>query len=536
MLRRISGFIFLFCIFAALVQCGRRGNPSGGEKDITPPVLLRADPQNLSTNFKAKKIRLYFDEYVTLSDVQNQLIVSPPLKYLPQITPQGSARKYVDIVIKDTLKENTTYTFNFGQSIQDNNEGNPASFLTYVFSTGDFIDSLSITGVVKDAFKKETDNFVSVMLYEIDSAYTDSVIFKKPPNYITNTLDSTIIFELKNLKAGKYRLFGLKDAGKNNVFDQNIDKIAFLKDTITVPTDSVFLLSLFNEIPNYSAAIPSYASKNRIIFGYTGKEPPIIRPLTQLPDTVQTMITKERDKDTLNFWFTPFETDSLVFTVTPKNEQTIDTFTVKTRKLGLDTLSIQPVQRGNLGFDETFSINANTPLVALDTALIQIIDTDSIAVPYTAKIDSLRNSIGINFEVNPSQRYRIDLYQGAVTDFYGTVNDSVNYQLSTGSFADYGNLTFSLAGAVTYPLILQLTDESGRIEREIYATEPKLFVFNHLEPSTYFARVIFDDNANRQWDTGNYLKKIQPEKTSYYPKEIEVRANWELNETFTISN
>src|SRR5690606_27900732 len=134
------------------------------------------------------------------------------------VIPQGSPSKYVELTIKDTLKENTTYTINFGKSIIDNNEGNPNSFLTYVFSTGTYIDSLMVAGAVKDAFKKSADSFISIMLYEMDSTYTDSTIYKRPPNYMTNTLDSAVVFRLKNLKAGKYAMFAIKDEGENHMF------------------------------------------------------------------------------------------------------------------------------------------------------------------------------------------------------------------------------------------------------------------------------------------------------------------------------
>ena len=151
MLRRILAYLFFLLTIVALMQCAKRGTPTGGPKDIAPPILVRSTPANMSINFKSNKIRLYFDELIKLKDVQEQLIVSPPLKYNLEISPQGGASKYVEIKIKDTLKANTTYTLNFGQSIQDNNEGNPSSFLTYVFSTGDYIDSLQVSGVVKDA-------------------------------------------------------------------------------------------------------------------------------------------------------------------------------------------------------------------------------------------------------------------------------------------------------------------------------------------------------------------------------------------------
>ncbi len=535
MFQRFLGFLFVVAIGAALAQCGSRGTLTGGPKDISPPILVKAEPENMTINFKAKKIRLYFDEYIKLQDVQDQLIVSPPLKYLPEITPQGGAAKYVEIKIKDTLRENTTYTFNFGQSVQDNNEGNPSSFLTYVFSTGNYIDSLQVSGVVKDAFNKKADEFISVMLYEIDTAYTDSTLFKKPPNYITNTLDSTVIFSLKNLKEGQYALFALKDAAKNNIFDQNSDKIAFLKDTVSLPTDSTYLLTLFKEIPNYSASVPSFTSKNKIVFGYFGGEENLeIRPLTKLPDTVKTLIRKENEKDSLNFWFTPFEADSIVFTVSNKLQKVIDTFTVKSRKVDLDSLVITPNQRGSLGFNEAFHLSATTPLIEIDTSKVKMINKDSLNVLLKLALDTVANKVDFDFPLEPNENYGLELLPGAITDFFGETNDTLSYNLSTQSFADYGNLTVNIQGAVQYPILVQLTDTDGKMKLEIYATKEQAFEFNNIEPSTYLIRVIEDRNSNGKWDTGNFLQNLQPEKVSYYPDEIEIRANWEKIETFTL--
>ncbi|WP_235537772.1 Ig-like domain-containing protein [Sediminicola sp. YIK13] len=519
----------------ALAQCAKRGTPSGGDKDTTPPKLLRAEPENMTINFKAKKIRLYFDEYIKLKDVQKQLIVSPPLKYNPLITPQGSASKFIEITIKDTLKENTTYTLNFGQSITDNNEGNPNSFLTYVFSTGNYIDSLSLSGAVQDAFKKKVDQFVSVMLYELDSSYTDSTIYKRPPNYITNTLDSATTFKLNYLKEGKYALFAVKDEGKNNLFDQKVDKIGFVTDTISLPTDSIYALTLFKEIPDYQAAVPSYAAKNKIIFGYQGiAEHIVIEPLTKLPDTIKTKVLKETGKDTLNYWFTPFETDSIVFQVTNEKWNTKDTFTVKSRKLVADSLVLTPNQNRNLAFEEPFYISANIPIVQIDSSKIALLSKDSIPVKFSSKLDSVLNRVTVDFALEPNERYTMDLLPGAISDFFGTENDTLAYTFSTNSYADYGNLGLNLVGNPTYPLIIQLTDETGKTKREIYATEPKAFQFNHLKPAKYMIRIIYDSNTNGKWDTGSFLQKISPEKVIYYPTVIEVRANWELIESFNL--
>ncbi|THV61488.1 hypothetical protein EZV76_03940 [Flagellimonas alvinocaridis] len=534
--RKLLGLLFFVLMGLALWQCARRGTPTGGPKDVAPPKLVRMEPENFTINFKAEKFRLYFDELIKLEDVQNQLVVSPPLKNAPEITPQGGPRKYIEVIIKDTLRENTTYTFNFGQSIVDNNEGNPNSFLTYVFSTGTYIDSLTLSGAVKDAFNKKADQFISVMLYEMDSTYTDSTIYRNPPNYIASTGDSLPLFQLNNLRAGKYALVALKDVNKNHLFNQKQDKIGFLEDTITIPTDSTYLLNLFLEEPDYSVSVPSYVAKNRIIFGYQGDGEDIqIETLTQLPDSVQTKILKDREKDTLNYWITPTDIDSIIFTIANTKLELIDTFTVKTRKLALDSLTLSSGVRGKFNFEDTFSLLANTPIVAVDTSKIGLVVSDSLLAPYSYVLDTVENKIDFDFDIEPNQRYRFSLLPGAVSDFFGIQNDSLDYVISTSGYADYGNLRMTLGGAVKYPLILQLTNEKGELQREIIAPESKIFEFSNLEPGNYVVRVIFDDNGNGKWDTGSYLKKLQPERISYYPDVIEVRANWELEQNFIIS-
>jgi len=536
MSRKILGFIFVFIIVLVSYQCAQRGTPTGGPKDITPPELTRAEPPNLTTNFMGNKIRLYFNELVKLKDIQKQLIISPPLKNSPVLSPMGNANKYVEIIIKDTLEPNTTYTFNFGQGIVDNNEENPNSFFTYVFSTGNYIDSLELTGVVKDAFNKKADDFVSVMLYKIDTSYTDSTVYKKPPNYITNTLDSAVIFKLKNLKEGKYALFGIKDASSNNKFDQKTDKIGFVKDTINLPTDSIYLLNLFKEIPDYGVAVPSMEASNKISFGYYGVGTDIkIESLTEIPDSVRTKIMKEREKDTINFWFTPYEMDSLLFTITNEALKIQDTFKVKNRKVAFDSLKIAMSQKGNIEMNKPINLLSNTPLVSFDSTKIKLMDKDSIEIAYKLKLDTLENLLNFDFKIDTDQSYRMELIPGAVTDFFETTNDSVAYSFKTKSIADYGNLTLNLNGnSIVYPIIVQLTNEKGAIQREIYATEPQQYVFDNLNPGKYQARVIFDNNENGKWDTGSFLEKRQPEKISYYPTLIELRANWEKIETFNL--
>ncbi|MCO5724476.1 Ig-like domain-containing protein [Robiginitalea marina] len=533
--RRALALVFALCALVALSHCGRRGSPGGGPKDETPPVLVRAEPPNNTTGFATNKIRLYFDEYIRLQDVQNQLIVSPPLRNQPEISPMGGASKYVEIILKDTLLENTTYTLNFGQSVVDNNEGNPYNFLTYVFSTGDYIDSLFLEGAVADAFGRRADPFVSVMLYQADSAYTDSLVYRQPPYYITNTLDSAVTFRLQNLKAGAYRLLALKDAGKNNTFDQKTDKIGFVEQTVVLPTDSVYLLRLFREIPDYGVLPPSFAAANKIVFGYNGEIPPEISLLTPLPDSVKTLLAPQPGKDSLNLWITPFSVDSLVFTLRgPHPESRIDTFSVKPLKLARDSLRLSWEPQRSLNFADTVFLMATLPLRSVDTAKISMMDQDSAAIRPGIRLDTAMNRVVLDFEKEPNKTYSFQAFPGAFTDFFGDTHDTLVARWITGSPADYGTLRLVLQGKPSFPMIVELIDQKETLARRHYLESFGEVEFTFLPPGNYRIRIIFDSNGNGKWDTGSFLEKIQPEKVIYYPGAIDMRANWEKVETFTI--
>ncbi|PIV92753.1 MAG: hypothetical protein COW44_13055, partial [Flavobacteriaceae bacterium CG17_big_fil_post_rev_8_21_14_2_50_33_15] len=209
--KTLSNIILLVFIALVFINCANKGTPTGGKEDLIPPTIVKSEPENYSTNFKGKEIRVYFDEYIKIKDLQKQLIISPPMKTQPEITPLGGASKYITIKIYDTLQPNTTYAFNFGNSISDNNEDNLFPYYRYVFSTGDYIDSLTVNGQIFDALKRKPDTFVSVGLYEVDSTFSDSIIYKETPKYITNTLDSVSTFSIENIKAGTYMLYALKD-------------------------------------------------------------------------------------------------------------------------------------------------------------------------------------------------------------------------------------------------------------------------------------------------------------------------------------
>ncbi len=525
--------IFLILLSFSFVDCAKRGNPEGGPRDTIPPVIVRAVPENYTINFEGNEIRIYFDEYIKLKDIQRNLIISPPLENQPTLYPLSTS-KYIRIVFNDTLRENTTYSINFGNSIVDNNEENPFEYYKYVFSTGSYIDSLKVMGRITDAIQLQPDEFVTVMLYEVDENYTDSIPFTKKPVYITNTQKTPDVFQIENIKAGRYQLIALKDNNNNYTFQPKIDKIGFINEFIDVPTDTTYLLNLFKEIPAYTLARPSSVNSNHILFGYEGKTDSLrIEKLTTVQDNYEFLITKDPKRDTLNYWFQPaIDLDTLTFKVV--NTSYIDTIQVRQRIAALDSLILNPIKTGVLAFDEAFEISGNLPIVAFQEDKIQIMDKDSAAVSFEASLNNYFNILSLSFEKGERQNYTITLLPGAITEFFGSSNDTLKYVVTTRTVADYGFMSLNLSNVTSFPIIVQLVTDKGELRRELYATENRVFEFENLTPGNYYVRIIYDANENRIWDTGNFLERRQPEEIIYYPKLIEVRANWTLNETFIL--
>ncbi|WP_299182457.1 Ig-like domain-containing protein [uncultured Aquimarina sp.] len=522
--------------FLLIVGCAKKGTITGGEKDEIPPKFVKAIPPNYSTNFNRNEIRIYFDEYVKLKDPQKQIIISPPMDPKPEITPLGGASKYLKIKFLDTLLENTTYSINFGQSIVDNNEGNPNPFFKYVFSTGDSLDSLSIKGVIADALEKKADPFITVALYEVNEQYSDSLVFNEVPRYITSTLDS-INFDLENLKEGTYKLIAIKDAATNYTYQPKQDKIGFYDDVISLPADTAktFKINLFEEVLDFKALKPKQVSKNAFIFGYEGElEDMKINLISKAPENFETRIFPDKVKDTMNYWFRPFfEADSLIFEVTNTRNYR-DTLVARFKDQYKDSIKLSSNVKGNLAFNQDFTLYSSTPIETVNEKLIKLTDKDTLEVPFSMEVDKINNEARFSFERTESNAYNIQLLPEAVKDFIGNVNDTISINFRTKKLADYGTIFFTLENVKEYPVLIQVTDEQGKFISEKIVTKQETTVFDNLDPGKYNLRVILDSNKNGIWDTGNFLKGIQPEKVVYFPEAIEVRANWELKQIFIL--
>ncbi|MEN8123996.1 MAG: Ig-like domain-containing protein [Bacteroidota bacterium] len=525
-------FFVLLIIVITVFSCARRGRPTGGPIDEDKPIMVKSDPDFGSTHFDEDEIKIYFDEYIKLKDLNSQLIISPPLKYPPVIVPQGSPSKFISIKIQDTLQENTTYTFNFGQSIIDNTEGNILDNFKYIISTGDYIDSLKVSGTVKDAFEFKPDKNIVLMLYPYDETFNDSIIFKEKPMYV-GALKDSVNFEISNIKAGDYALIALNDDSKNYKYNAKQDKIGFIPHIISVPTDSVYNIVLFEEIlPFRLPKKPIESAKGHILFAYEGIADSMkIRSLSAIDNNFKSFSNFDKVKDTLHYWYRGYEKDSIEFIV--ENKSFRDSVRVKLREKDIDSLKINFGIRGTLNLRDTLSLLSNTPVIKIDTSKINFLDKDSINVSYTLDLNKSKNELYFNFDKKFDYRYSLQLLPGAVVDFFDVQNDTINTSFTTKRPSSYSSIFLTLKNIEKYPIIVDLINERGEVVANYYAETSHKISFNNIAPSRYKIRIIYDENKNKKWDTGNYLKKIQPEKVYYFRNIIEAKANWEVDETLS---
>jgi len=223
-----------FLVFVgSCLGCAQVGSPTGGPRDEDPPRVLESDPPNYSLRFEAKKIQITFDEYIVLDNVNQELVVSPPMEEKPEVKLR---KRTLIIQFQEDLKENTTYTFNFGNAIKDLHEGNKLQNFEYVFSTGDVLDSMSVKGTLKYAETLEKpEDPISIMLY---TDLRDSVPLTDIPLYVGRSDDSGV-FSVNNLRPDTYKVFALKDGNNNFLFDLPSEEIAFLDTSLTLNIDFV---------------------------------------------------------------------------------------------------------------------------------------------------------------------------------------------------------------------------------------------------------------------------------------------------------
>jgi hypothetical protein len=299
-----------------------------------------------------------------------------------------------------------------------------------------------------------------------------------------------------------------------------------------LPNDSLFSLSLFKENPNFAFGRAYQAGKQRVGFGYTGSPDFDIVLEGELPNSFASVVSRDRETDTVYYWYKGIETDSLKFTL--KHDTLTKSYEYRIRKGEPDSLKVTVVQNGTLHLADTLKIRTNTPLKDFDVDAISLRDKDSVSVPFKLAQNN-KHELQMLFDVFPSENYQLQLLPGAITDFFDMTHDTLAVKLNTKSRVDYGNLSLRLGNVPSFPIFIDLLDEKEEIKRSVYVTEPRgIFRFAYLRPNKYYIRVRIDENANGKWDTGHYLKKQKPEAVYHFESLLDVRANWELQEQFIL--
>jgi uncharacterized protein (DUF2141 family) len=532
-----SFYLYFTILFVVLcISCARIGAPSGGIKDEISPKILLMKPSDISINIskELKKITIQFDEYIELKNPSDQIIISPPLDDLPQFKPENKPKKSVTIEFKKPLSENTTYTINFGNSIVDYNEGNILPHLNYVFSTGDKIDSLSLSGKIFDpnSTNEKEESTVLVGLYKYDNQYNDSIILKSKPQYLTK-LGKEKGFTFKHLKEGEYKLIAFEDKNKNILFDPESEKIGFIQDFVNPKDKKEFNITLFKPKPKYKFKEVKSNLYGELKFLFEGLSPKVKIESIDKKILTETIFV---EKDSVFYWFDPekemIEKDfAFNFIITNEEKNTIDTVSCNYQKINKKDLEIH-FEKTLLTPENSIQFESKTPLTLIDKQKIfiyKIQNKDTIAIPFQVKLENKKHVV-LDFIPEINKEYLVNLLPKAIVDFYGNTNKEViSKKIFTPRPQDFGSVQIAVENAPKSPFILYLYDEKNRLIKSI-SSDQKDFKFNYLTPGKYSVKILIDDNKNQQWDTGDFFKGIQPERILILEKIIEARALWNVNE------
>lgn len=531
-------FFLVLLTYLTFIGCANQGTLTGGKKDTRPPVLdsSKSTP-NYQTNFEKQTINLVFDEWLQLNDVFKQVVVSPPLQEKFDVSLKKKTVRF-KFDEDEVLRENATYTINFGTCVQDLTEKNPVEDLRFVFSTGDFIDSLEVKGTVVDALDKKPVKDALVMLYD---NLADTVVRKEKPFYFGKT-DADGNFIIKNVRADTFKTFALIDGNSNYLFDNDTEKIGFINDPIIVTdsTEIALQLQIFQEEPALQLKGEEVGKYGRLAFGFSRK--PLDEEVQITFNNVGQKTYLHTPKDSIILWYdVPQDTSWKVFIAT--DTATIDTIRIgkesrskflKDKKLEL-AKAITPASKFEVIPKKPLKIEFKHPLESFDTTLISLlVDTLLEKVTPQVEIDSMdKRILLVNHKFKEKTPYQLQLVTNAVTDLYGLKNDSISMNLDIKSKNEFGDLTLNLVDLkLDKSYVLELLDKSNNLVERIPISGDTIFkkVYQTIETGVYSVKIIQDNNSNGKWDTGNYDNKSQPEPL-FTRKLEEVRAGWEVDAT-----
>lgn len=606
--------VHLLVLVVFATSCANPVSPTGGPKDETPPEIIKTSPSNLSTNFTGNEITLYFDEFISLKDINSQLIISPPLKETPEFRVRG---KSLIAQFKEAWRSETTYNIFFGDAIVDITEGNSLSGYKFTFSTGDILDSMIVKGKLINAFNLTPVKGAYVMLY--DSIY-DSVPYKQIPYYISRTNESGE-FELTNLRDMQYQIFALTDLNANYLFDLSNEEISFvdtlispwfeqqkedkpimlnsridslnnndrrdfdtlpdstlvdsvviaivendsiaiidtivhapIQDSTALRTDSVFLATLggkelqlfhFKEVDSVQRLLKAQLLRENVIsfqFKVSVKQPQF--DLLEANE-IKPLIGNNTGKDTLTMWLPGFNSDSIKVKVSD-GWNTLDTIEmsvkVKEKSIKKNDSNKKPslkvstnIVGGRIKPGSSLRISFVDPVGSYNLSRV-FLKEDSVFIenPSIKFIDSIQRHLEIKYPWKVGIHYSVTLSDSSIVGIMGTSNDSTTYSFMTLTEEETAKLSLAIDLPENTPYIIQLLDTKEKILQQYFITEDMTLAIPYLAPGKYKIKAIDDRNGNGYWDTGKYLIGRYPERVIYFSKELELRANWTLDETWKI--
>ena len=574
-----------------MYSCANIGNPSGGPIDKTPPIFMRSNPTPNAVNVKDRKIEIFFDEIVTLKDPSTKIIVSPAQTEMPRMSALG---RKVTVELVDSLLPNTTYTIDFSNSIQDNNEGNAIDNFAFAFSTGSVIDSMRVSGYVLDSRTLEPMQSVVVGL---QSNLADSAFHKEKLQRVALTNDRGQ-FTIRNVSPGSYHIFALKDLDRDYKFGNPTEDIAFL-DSIIVPSigsreaaDTVYndlneidtimratrpayfhndiLLSMFNEDrKSQYLANNLRVDSTRISLTFAAASDTLpslsIVGRNDVPDQWYTL-ERSQTNDTLTYWIRPphlVSADTLMVATTYLRTDTASNLSwgtdtlkftfqrqkAKKKKKNEETDSLEQIRFMELhplanGTQEVYApllLQTGTPIERYSREAFHLqrkLQNDTTFYPAEIKSIALRDStlnrrdLMLKVDWEPGAAYTLAVDSLAMTDIYGLQTKPLKVDFNVRKMEEYGNIVFNIP-AVRDSAIVELLDGTEKIVLRAPVKSHRAELLNLL-PGKYYARLFIDRNGNGKYDTGNYDMHLQPEETVYYPGAINLKKNWDVEQTWDI--
>lgn len=518
-----------------LFGCASIQSPTGGPKDRQPPKVVEATPKNMTTRFKSQNIKIEFDEFIKLNNEFTEISISPAMDKMPTFK---ARKEMLDIKFDQPLDSATTYTINFGKAIVDVNESNILKNYSYVFSTGDLIDSLTISGKVKGSLKKDSLRDATVFILPVKQ---DTLFGKKRANIFTST-DSAGNFVLKNLREDDYLLYALKEESADRIYNGPAEEIGFFQDTIHLNKNmSGIELNVFQQVPEtFSIKERKIENDGRILLLFNKPLPDatvnIIAPpaLTKIKKAVELTASK----DSAYLWVQDLTFDSLKVSVSA-NAKPLDTVQITRNKRDSykrEVNTMDNLSTGKLKPGGDVVLTLSSPIESYDISKFTLLE-DSIAVTGLQVIkDSLSTrKFKVKYSWRSNREYILNTAADAFTDIFGNKSKAFTTTFTLDSEENYG----TIALAVTVPdtgktYLMQWLNSDDKILRTDKITRDTIINYIRYPTAKYNVRVVYDENNNEVWDTGSVKLRRQPEPIWNYNKVLTLRPNWDLEEKIVI--